>query len=149
VVAEVGQLQLLEAAVQDAGDGSGAVQGRGGDLVDDGADVVPGELGGAELLLEDGAGVFPVVSPGFGFGELGSDLVVDLREQGLPDRGGPQGEQVTGSPGRVLGVADLLGGGQVRIVPLQDGLDHRFRGGMLVGRMAGWRGLAGDDVGGV
>ena len=96
-----------------------------------GADVVPGELGGAQPLLEDWAGVLPVVPPGFGFAEPGLDLLVDLRVQRLPDRGGPQGEQVTGSAGPVLGVADLLGGGQVRVVPVQDGLDHRFRGGLL------------------
>ncbi len=41
------------------------------DLVDDGAKVVAGELGGAEPLLEDWAGVFPVVPPGFVFGEPG------------------------------------------------------------------------------
>jgi len=44
-MAEVGQLKLLEAAVQDAGNGPSAVQRRGGDLVDDRVDVVPGELG--------------------------------------------------------------------------------------------------------
>ena len=122
---------------------------RGGDLVDDRADVVPGELGGAELLLEDRAGVFPLVPPGFGFGEPGFDLLVDLRVQRAPDRGGPQGEQVAGAPGPVLGVADLLGGRQVRVVAVQDGLDHRFGRGLLVGRMAGWRGVPGDDVRGV
>ena len=89
------------------------VHRRGGDLVDEGADVVPGELGGAELLLEDLAGVLALVPPGFGFGEPGLDLLVDVRVQGLPDGGGPQGEQVAGSAGPVLGLADLLGGGQV------------------------------------
>ena len=125
------------------------VHRRGGDLVDDGADVVPGELGGAEPLLEDWAGVFPVVPPGFGFGEPGFDVLIDLRVQRRPDRGRPQGEQVAGSAGPVLGVADLLGGRQVRIVAAHDGLDHRFGGRLLIGRMAGWRGVPGDDVGGV
>ncbi len=60
---------------------------------------------------------------------------------GLRGGYGPQGEQVTGSAGPVLGVADLLRGGQVRVVPVQDGLDHRFGGGLLVGRVAGWRGV--------
>jgi len=71
---------------------------------------VPGELGGAQLVLEDRAGVFSLVPPGFGFAEPGFDLFVDLRVQRLPERGGPQGEQVAGSPGPVLDLADLLGG---------------------------------------
>jgi hypothetical protein len=125
VVAEAGQLQLLEAAVQDAGDGPGAVQRRGGDLVDDGADVVPGELGGAELVLEDGAGVFPVVSSGFGSGEPRFDLLVDLRVQGLPDHGGPQGEQVAGSPAqswawRICSVADRSASSRSRMALTTD-----------------------------
>jgi hypothetical protein len=111
VTAQVGQGNLLEAGVQNAGNGPGAVQRRGGDLGDDSGDVVPGELGGAEPLLEDLAGMFAVVSPGFGFGEPGFDLLVDLRVQRLPDRGGPEGEQVTGSAGPFLGLADVLGGG--------------------------------------
>ena len=47
VVPQVGQGELLQAVVQDAGDGPGPVHRRGGDLVDQGADVVSGELGGA------------------------------------------------------------------------------------------------------
>ena len=78
-----------------------------------GADVVPGELGGAEPLVQGLAGGLAVVPPGFGFGEPGVDLLVDVRVQGLPDGGGPQGEQMAGSAGPVLGLADLLGGGQV------------------------------------
>jgi hypothetical protein len=46
-VAQVWQRQLLEAAVQDAGYGSGAIQRCDGDLVDESVDIVPGELGGA------------------------------------------------------------------------------------------------------
>ena len=42
--AGVGQLEALEAAVEDAGDGPGAVHRSVGDLVDDGVDVVSGEL---------------------------------------------------------------------------------------------------------
>ena len=61
---------------------------------------MPGELGRAEPLLEDWAGVFPLVPAGFGFGEAGFDPLVDLRVQRLPDRGRPEGEQVTGSPVR-------------------------------------------------
>ena len=44
------QGNALQATVQDAGDGPGAVHRRGGDLVDQGADVVPGELRSAEPL---------------------------------------------------------------------------------------------------
>jgi len=126
-VAQVGQLETLKATVQDAGDGPGPAHRRGCDLVDDGIDVVTGELGGAEPL-QDWAGVFPVVPPGLGSAEPGLDLLVDLRIQGARDCRGPQGEQVAGSPGPVLGLADLLGGRQVRVVAVQDGLDHRFRG---------------------
>ena len=39
---------------------------RGGDLVDDGVDVVSGELRGAERGVECFAGVFPLVAPRFG-----------------------------------------------------------------------------------
>ena len=94
-------------------------------------------------------GVLALVPPGFGFGEPGFDLLVDVRVQGLPDGGGPQGEQVAGSAGPVLGLADLLGGGQVAVVALQDAGEHGFGGGLLVGLVAGRRGVAGDDVGGV
>ena len=69
--------------------------------------------------------------------------------QGLPDGGGPQGEQVAGSAGPVLGLADLLGGGQVAVVAAHDAGEDRFGGGLLVGLVAGRRGVAGDDVGGV
>ena len=58
-------------------------------------------------------------------------------------------EQVPGSPGPVLGVADLPGGRQVRVFPLQDGPDHRFRGSLLVGQLTGWHCVPGDDVRGV
>ena len=64
---------------------------RGGDLVDDRGDVVPGELGGAELLLQGLAGVLAGVPPGIGLGEPGGDLLVDARIQGLSDGGGPRG----------------------------------------------------------
>ena len=47
VVPQVGQGEPLEAAVKHAGDGPGAVHRRGGDPVDEGIDVVAGELGGA------------------------------------------------------------------------------------------------------
>ena len=66
VVPQVGQGEALQAVVQDAGDGPGAVHRRGGDLVDEGADVVAGELGGAEPLVQGLAGVLAVVPPGFG-----------------------------------------------------------------------------------
>jgi hypothetical protein len=69
----------VEAAVQDGGDGPGAVQRRGGDLVDDGADVVPGELGGAQPLVEHWTGVFALIPPRFGFAEARLYLLVDLR----------------------------------------------------------------------
>ena len=69
--------------------------------------------------------------------------------QGLPDGGGPQGEQVAGSAGLVLGLADLLGGGQVAVVAAHDAGEDGFGGGLLVGLVPGWGGVAGDDVGGV
>jgi hypothetical protein len=95
---------------------------RGGsDLVDDGADVVPGELSSAQALLEDRARVFPLVPPAFSFGEPGLDLLIDARVQRLFDSGGPQGEQMAGSAGPVLGLADLLGGRQVRVVAVLRG----------------------------
>ena len=137
VVPQVGQGEPLQAVVQDAGDGPGAVHRRGGDLVDEGADVVSGELGGAEPLLQGLAGVLALVPPGFGFGEPGLDLLVDVRVQGLPDGGGPQVEQVAGSAGPVLGLADLLGGGQVAGVALQDAGEHGFGGGLLVRLVSG------------
>ena len=40
-----------------------------------------GELGGAEPLVQDRAGVLAVVPAGFGFGEPGLDLLVDVRVQ--------------------------------------------------------------------
>ena len=82
-------------------------------------------------------------------GEPGLDLLVDVGVQGLPDGGGPQGEQVAGSAGPVLGLADLLGGGQVAVVAAHDAGEDGFGGGLLVGLVPGWRGVAGDDVGGV
>ena len=45
--------------------------------------------------------------------------------------------------------ADLLGGGQVAGVALQDTGEHGFRGGLLVRLMSGRCGLAGDHVRGV
>jgi hypothetical protein len=90
--------------VQDAGDRPGTVQRRGGDLVNDGADAMPGELGGAELLLEDRAGVLPFIPAGFGSGEAGFDLLIDLRVQRGPDGSGPQGEQAAGSADPVPGL---------------------------------------------
>ena len=149
VMAKVGQGETLESAVQDAGDGPGAVHRRGGDPVDEGADVVAGELGGAEPLVQGLAGVLAVVPPGVGVGEPGLDLLVDVRVQGLPDGGGPQGEQVAGSARPFLGLADLLGGGQVTGVALQDTGEDGFGGGLLVRLVAGWGGVAGDDVGSV
>ena len=85
-VPQVRQGELLQAVVQDAGDGPGAVHRRGGDLVDQGADVVAGELGGAEPLVQGLAGVLAVVPPGFGFGEPGLDLLVDVRSAGSAGR---------------------------------------------------------------
>ena len=146
---QVGQRELLQAVVQDAGDGPGLVHRRGGDGVDQSAEVVPGELGGAEPLVQDPTGVLAVVPPGFMLGEPGLDLLVDVGVQGLPDGGGPQGEQVAGPAGPVLGLADLLGGGQVAVVAAHDGGEDGFGGGLLIGLVAGWRGGAGYDVGGV
>ena len=74
---------------------------------------------------------------------------IDVRVQGLPDGGGPQGEQVAGSAGPVLGLADLLGGGQVAVVAAHDADEDGFGGGLLVGLVTWWCGGAGDDVGGV
>jgi len=79
------------------------------------------------------AGVLAVVPPGFGFGEPGLDLLVDVRVQGLLDDGGPQGEQVPGAADPFLGLADLLGGGQVAGVALHRGGEHGFGGGLLEG----------------
>jgi hypothetical protein len=148
-VPQVGQGEALHAVVQDAGDGPGAVHRGGGDLVDEGAEVVAGELGGAEPLMQRLAGGLAVVPPGFVLGEPGLDLLVDAWVQGLSDGGGPQGEQVSGSPGLVLGLADLLGGGQVAVVALHHAGEDGFGGGLLVGLVSGWGGVAGDDVGGV
>ena len=64
--AGVGEVEALEASVQDAGDGPGAVERRGGDLADDGVEVVSGEAGGAQRGVEGLAGVFPLVPPCFG-----------------------------------------------------------------------------------
>ena len=89
----MGQGLALQAAVQDA-DGLGAVHRRGGDLADQGGDVVPGELGAPEPLMQGLARVLAVVPPSFGVGEPGLDLLVDVGWQSLPDCGGPQGEQV-------------------------------------------------------
>ena len=128
VVLQVRQGKALQAVVQDAGDGPGAVHWRGGDPIDKGADVVAGELGGAEPLVQGRAGVLAVVPPGLGFGEPGLDLLVDAGVQGLPDGGGPQGEQVAGPAGPVLGLADLLGGGQIAVVAAHDAGEEQPRG---------------------
>ena len=82
-------------------------------------------------------------------GEVGLDLLVDVRSEGLADGGGPQGEQVAGAAGPVLGLADLLGGRQVAVVALDDPGQDGLRGGLLVRLVAGRGGRAGDDVGGV
>jgi hypothetical protein len=74
VLGELGQGQALEAAVQDAGDGLGAVHWSGSDLVDERGDVVSGELGGSEPLVESLAGGFALVPASFGLGEPGGDL---------------------------------------------------------------------------
>ena len=83
--------ELLQAVVQHAGDGPGLMHRRGGDPVDEGADVVSGDLRGAEPLLEGLAGVIALVPAGFGFGEPGFDPLVDLRVQGMPGSGGTTG----------------------------------------------------------
>ena len=114
-----------------------------------GADVVPRELGIAQRVLQHGPGGFPLVPAGFGWGEPGRDLLVDARVEGLPDGGGPQGEQVTGSPGPLLGVADLPGSRPVVSFALQDACEHGFGGGLLVRFVPGRGALAGDHVGGV
>ena len=64
--------------MEDAGDGPGAVHRCVGDLVDDGVDVVSGELRPAERGVECFAGVFPLVAPRFVVGEPGGDLLVDV-----------------------------------------------------------------------
>jgi hypothetical protein len=56
---------------------------------------------------------------------------------------------VPGSAGLVLGLADLLGGGQVAVVALQDAGEDGFGGGLLAGLVTRWGGGAGDDVRGV
>ena len=108
-----------------------------------------GELGRAQRLLQRLPGVLPLVPPGLGIGEPGRDPLVNLRMQGLLDRGGPQVEQVLRSAGLVLGLADLLGGGQVAVVALHHAGEHGFRGGLLVGLAPGGCGGAGDYVRGV
>ena len=80
VAREVGQAELLQAVAQDGRDGPGLVQGCGGDLADEGVNVVAGELDGAELLMEDLAGVLTVIAPGLVSGEVGFDLLVRCRE---------------------------------------------------------------------
>jgi len=139
------QSDELQAAVQDAGDGPGPLHRRSGDLAEDGGDVVPGELGSVELLLEGVAGVLAPVPPGFGLGEPGHDLLVDVQVQRLPDGGGPQCEQVPGAAGPVLSLTDLLGGGQVSVVAAHDTGEDGFGGDLLVGLVSGWCGLTGDE----
>ena len=58
-------------------------------------------------------------------------------------------KQVADPAGPFLGLADLLGGGQVAVVALHDGGKDGFGGGLLVGLVPRWGGVAGDDVGGV
>jgi hypothetical protein len=62
-----------------------------------------GELGGAELLVERLTGGLALVAPAIGVNEPGGDLLVDAGIEGLADGGSPQGEQVAGSSGPVLG----------------------------------------------
>jgi hypothetical protein len=52
------EVEALEAAVQDAGDRPGAVHRGDGDPVDDRADVVPGELGVPQRVLQHRPGGF-------------------------------------------------------------------------------------------
>src|SRR5207248_48564 len=63
VVPQVGQGELLEAVVEDAGDGPGPVHRRGGDAVDEAVDVVAGELGRVQLVLQRLPGVLALVPP--------------------------------------------------------------------------------------
>jgi hypothetical protein len=56
---------------------------------------------------------------------------------------------VAGSADPVLGLADLLGGGQVAVVAAHDTGEDGFWGSLLVGLATGRRGLAGDDMRGV
>ena len=56
---------------------------------------------------------------------------------------------MAGSADPVLGLADLLGGGQVAVVALQDAGEDGFGGGLLVGLAAGRGGGAGDHVRGI
>jgi hypothetical protein len=51
---------------------------------------VTDELGGAELLLQDLAGVLAVIAPGLLGGEMGFDPLVDADGEGLPPGGGPR-----------------------------------------------------------
>jgi hypothetical protein len=144
-----GQLDALQPTVEHAGDGPDAIHRRGGDAVDELADVVPGELVLPQLMLQRLPGVLVPVPPRLGVGEPGLDPLVDLRVQSLPDGSAPQGEQVAGSAGLFLGLADLLGGGQVAGVALQDTGEHGFGGGLLVGLVPGRSGLASDHMRGV
>jgi hypothetical protein len=96
-VPQAGQGEPLETAVQHAGDGFGTIHRRGGDPVDEGIDVVPGELGRAQLVLQRPPGVLLLVPPRLGVGEPGPDPLVDLPVLGLPDGSSPEVEQVAGS----------------------------------------------------
>ena len=149
VLAGVGEVEALEASVEDAGDGPGAVEGGAGDLGNEGAEVVSGEAGGAQCRVEGLAGVFLLVACGLVRGECGGDVLVDLGVDGGPDGGGPEAEEVPGSAGPFLGLPDGFGGGQLAGVALHDAGEHGFGGGLLVGLLAGRCGAAGDDVGGV
>jgi hypothetical protein len=102
---------------------------------------VAGELGGAELLLEDFAGVLAVVAPGLVFGEAGFDLLVDAGIEGLRTAAVHRVSRWPVPPGPVLGLADLLTSGQVAVVALDDPGEDGFGGGLL-----GWL-LAGRGVG--
>ena len=93
--------------MQGAGDRPCAVHRGGRDPVDDRADVMPRHLSLPQRMLQHRPGGFPLVSPGFRVGQPGRDLLIDGRVQGLPDGGGPQLEQVPGSPGPVLRLADV------------------------------------------
>ena len=128
-----GEVEALEASVEDAGDGPCAVEGGAGDLGNDGAEVVSGEAGGAQCRVEGRAGVFLLVACGLVRGECRGDVLVDLGVDGGPDGGGPQAEEVPGAAGPFLGLPDGLGGRQLAGVAVHDVLEHGFRGGLLVG----------------
>ncbi len=146
---ELREGELLQAEMEHAGDRPGPVHRRGGDPLDDRADVVPGQLGIPQLVLQHLPRGLPVIPPSLGLGEPGLDQLIDLRVQGLPGGHGPQVEQVAGPAGPFLGVPDLLGGGQVFRLALHDAGEHGFRGGLPVRLLPGRRGLAGDYVRGV